>query len=265
MEKERNLYTIIFRCFLILIGAFLILDAIVTSRLGSINLGTIMPFVIGLPLLILGVLYNPITDVWNKYLIGRLIKWGMIVCYALFSLLFLTTTILIRLAADAPVPKKLDAMIVLGAGIIGERPSRTLAYRLDKAIEVFNNGNEDTVIIVSGGMGRDEKCSEAHVMKNYLIANGIPEGNILEEDKSTSTEENFSFSKALIDERLGTDVSICFVTTEFHVFRAKALAKGLGIDAEGIAAPDYAPLSLNNYFRECAAIVQHFLRGRLQF
>ncbi len=263
MKKERILQIIIFRCFLILLGAFLIVDAIVTAQLGSINLGTIMPFVIGLPLLILGIFYTPITAVWNKYLIGRLIKWGMIVCYALFSLLFFTTTMLIRLAADTPIPENPDAMIVLGAGIIGEHPSRTLAYRLDKAIEVFNSGNGDTVIIVSGGRGRDEDCSEAYVMKNYLIEKGIPESNILEEDKSTSTEENFSFSKALIDEKLGSDASICFVTTEFHVFRAKALAKRLGIDAVGIAASDYAPLSLNNYFRECAAIVQHFVRGRL--
>lgn len=263
MKKEGKLVIIIFRCFLVLLGAFFMLDAVFAAQLSNINLGIIMPFVIGLPLLILGVFYPTITKIWNEFRFLLLIKWGMIICYGLFSLLFLTTTMLIKTAASDPIPDNSDALIVLGAGIRGDRPSRILAYRLDKAIEVYDSLGGDVMIIVSGGMGNNEQYAESYVMKNYLVEHGVPADKIIEEDESTSTEENFLLSKALIEKKLGADASLCFVTTEFHVFRAERLAERLGVSAAGIAARDYAPLELNNYLRECAAIVQHFILGKL--
>ncbi len=251
------------RVFLVVFGALLILDTIFAANFSNINLGIVMPFVIGLPLLILGIFFTPITEFMNHGWFGQLIKWGMIGCYGLFTLLFLITTIIIKTAASRPMPSNPDAIIVLGAGIRGTNPSITLAKRLDKAKELLEGCDEHTLIIVSGGKGHDEVVSESTVMKNYLISKGVLADRIIEESSSTSTEENFLFSKAIIDEMRGKDSSIVFVTTGFHVYRAGKLAQRLGIDASGVAAKDFAPLAINNYLRECAAIVQHFILGKL--
>ena len=39
----------------------------------------------------------------------------------------------------------------------------------------------------------DEKVSEAEAIKNYLIAQGIPEKDIIIENRSTTTYENLLF------------------------------------------------------------------------
>ena len=75
-------------------------------------------------------------------------------------------------------------------------PSLTLKSRLDTAIEYLNITKDDTYIVVSGGQGNGENISEAKAMQRYLIQKGIEEEKIILEDKSTSTNENFKYSRA---------------------------------------------------------------------
>ena len=99
-------------------------------------------------------------------------------------------------------------------------------------------------------------------MQKYLVERkGIASDRILVEDKATSTLENFEYSKALIEETLGKNARIAFVTTDFHVFRASRVAKKAGIDAEGLAAPDVWYIRINNFLRECVGIVVYGVRG----
>ena len=65
-------------------------------------------------------------------------------------------------------------------------------------------------------------------MRRYLAARGIEESRILMEDKSMSTLESFLFSKALIDDAVGPDAKLVFVTTRFHVFRSEAYCPFVG-------------------------------------
>ena len=66
----------------------------------------------------------------------------------------------------------LDYIIVLGAQMKEKGPSAVLKFRLDKAYE-YLTANENTVCIVSGGQGRNEPCSEAEGMYQYLTGRGI--------------------------------------------------------------------------------------------
>ena len=54
----------------------------------------------------------------------------------------------------------LDYILVLGAQINKDGPSRALKYRLDKAAEYMER-NPETLCVVSGGQGFNEPCSEA--------------------------------------------------------------------------------------------------------
>ncbi|MCH5278481.1 MAG: YdcF family protein [Christensenellaceae bacterium] len=253
----------LWRIVLIIIGAALILNSLFVSTISSINLGVIMPFIIGLPLLVAGLLYGVLQPWWQTTLLGKLLKWGMVFAYAMFGLLLAVTTTLILVNSREPAEgQKTDVLIVLGAGIKGESPTVVLRNRLDRAVEYYEQ-NSDITIVVSGGQGTSEVTTEASVMKRYLVANGIPEDRIIEEGESQSTEENFLFSYRIIKEKFGANAKIAFVTTRFHVFRARLIAKKQGIEVFGIAAPDFSLVAFNNYLRECAAITQYAITGKI--
>jgi len=256
-------FAIVLRIFLIILGSALVLEGLAASTLQRLNLGVLMPIIIGAPLVLLGIFYAPISRFCAASAFGKFLKWGFIAAYALFTLLFATTTALILKNSALPKDKKADAVIVLGAAVRGGVPTVQLAFRLERALEYYRE-NPDILLVVSGGQGHDEAYPEAEVMKKWLVSHGIPEESIIEEAQATSTEENFLFSKALIDKALGgTEHEIAFVTNRFHVFRSERIAKKLGIDAFGIAAKEFKPIILNDFMRECAAIVQYFLSGKL--
>lgn len=157
-------------------------------------------------------------------------------------------------------------VVVLGAQIKGTRVSRSLKYRLDGAIEYYQKNN-DTTIVVSGGQGPDEVTTEAEVMKNYLLENGIPMENIIVEDRSTTTKENLLYSKELILQDCGQEslqgVAIC--SNNFHIFRAMQLAKNLGYEKpEGLATKSDSILLYNYMIRDSLAIFKEVLLGNIK-
>ena len=68
--------------------------------------------------------------------------------------------------------KNLDYIIVLGAQVKESGPSVVLRYRLDRAVSYLKE-NDNTLVIVSGGQGANEKATEASVMKEYLVNNAM--------------------------------------------------------------------------------------------
>jgi uncharacterized SAM-binding protein YcdF (DUF218 family) len=73
-------------------------------------------------------------------------------------------------------------------------------------------------------------------MKNYLISQGIPEDQIILEDKSSTTAENMSFSRDKIAEAGGLEGKIAYSTTNYHVFRGGLKARRVKMRAVGMGA-----------------------------
>lgn len=156
--------------------------------------------------------------------------------------------------------KDLTYLVVLGAQVQGETPSRSLQMRLDRAL-AYARENEDTVLVLSGGQGGGEDISEAECMRRYLLEAGISPDRLVVEDQSTSTLENLRFSDELTgcaSERTG------IVTNDFHVYRALRLAKKLGYQkAEGIAAASDPLLEVHMVVREVFALVKEKISGNI--
>lgn len=152
-----------------------------------------------------------------------------------------------------------DYLIVLGAGLRGEQISISLKYRLDTAIE-FNKENPNLKIIVSGGQGPGEDITEALAMRKYLVSNGVSEELIIEEDNSTSTYENFLFTKELLKKEFGDDnYTVTVITNGFHMHRAKYLGRKVGFTILGYPAPSHKSTALNYYFREFFAVIKAYI------
>jgi uncharacterized SAM-binding protein YcdF (DUF218 family) len=77
-----------------------------------------------------------------------------------------------------------------------------LAARLNKALEIYNAGTHAMPLLVpSGGQGFDEPRPESKAMKEFLLAQGASDVDVLEEDRARNTRENLEYSVALLKER----------------------------------------------------------------
>ena len=157
--------------------------------------------------------------------------------------------------------QNLDYIIVLGSQVKPSGPAVVTRMRLDKAYE-YASANPETIIIVSGGQGSNEPASEASVMKDYLVGRGINESRIIMEDQSTNTSENLQFCASMNEELTGSSVGI--VSSNFHIFRALAIAKKCGYtDVTGIPDDSVALYLPNNLIRESVGLLKDFLMGNL--
>lgn len=153
--------------------------------------------------------------------------------------------------------------IILGAGIRGEELSTTLRQRLDKAVKYYNLSENKPYIVVSGGQGKGESITEAEAMRRYLVSNGIPQHQIIKEDKSTNTFENFKFSKDVIEKhstKSVTNLKIKVITSDFHALRSNMIAERNGYSDitfyTNLTFPTLIPVS---YSREAFALVKSFV------
>lgn len=156
--------------------------------------------------------------------------------------------------------ENLEKVIVLGAQVKGDVPSRALKKRLDKALD-YAQKNESTILILSGGQGHGEEITEAECMRQYLVSHGISEERLILEEKSTSTKENLEFSNELTG-CAGAPTGI--LSNNFHVYRAVKLAKKLGYQQpKGIAAPSDAVMQVHYVVREVFALVKEKISGNI--
>ena len=125
--------------------------------------------------------------------------------------------------------KDIDCIIILGAGIWGDKPSPMLEDRLLEGINLYNN-NVSNKIIMSGDHGREE-YDEVNIMKNYAIEKGIPSENIFMDHAGFSTYESIYRAKEIFEAK-----KVVIVTQKYHLYRALYIANQLGLEAYGVGS-----------------------------
>lgn len=118
---------------------------------------------------------------------------------------------------------KYDVGIVLGGSLM-------IPNRCDKAIELYNN-NKINYILLSGGVGyfnRNRKNTEAKLMYDYLLENGISKDKILLEDRSRNTYQNALYCGILLGKKFDLENDkFLLITSESHMKRSYLLFKSL--------------------------------------
>ena len=154
-----------------------------------------------------------------------------------------------------------DAVVVLGAGVNGTVPSLALQTRIDAAAD-YLHAHPDIPAVLSGGRGPGEAITEAEAIYRGLVQQGVSPERLLLEEASTSTAENFAYSKEVLTAAgVDTDTAvIAVVSNDFHLYRAERIAQSLGLNATGVPAPLPWPfLSVNYYIREAFALANTLL------
>lgn len=192
--------------------------------------------------------------------------YGLAICYLIHMAQYVISVILCNL----PRPKKnQDYIIVLGCWIKNGKVTPILARRIDKAIAFYERQKElrePPKLVLSGGKGSDETCSEAEAMRVYALEKGMPEGQLLLEPNSVSTLENMKFSKELMDRESGGKPYRCiYATNNYHVLRAGIYARRAGLKVNGIGAKTALYYLPNAILREYIAYIYLYLKWNIAF
>ncbi|MCL2784732.1 MAG: YdcF family protein, partial [Propionibacteriaceae bacterium] len=248
---------ILFAIFVVVIlGVVLILNGFTMLRKEGRRLSNLLGLILGLVMVTYVVL--AIVSVVNNNAAAFLwvlfagIPMGYLgfgfVAYLLYSGLYLLMTKRFK--------KTPEAVIVLGSGLINNKVPPLLASRLNRGRSLVDQapGDHKPLLIVSGGQGSDERRSEASAMAEYLVDSGVRPESIIQEDLSTTTQENIAYSKDILN-RQGITGPVVAVTNNFHAFRAALILRRQKVKGYSLGSPTaryYWPAAT---IREYAAIL----------
>ena len=166
-------------------------------------------------------------------------------------------------AANYPLIRNVDVIVVLGAAQLDGRPGEALEARLIEAKRIYELGLASNIITVGAGAPGD-RTTEAAASKIWLVSNGIKSINItsLEVGRDTwvSTENYVKFMK------IKDMKDVIIVTDPFHCRRSMTMANDLGVVAS-CSPVQGGPNSLENsgkryLIREASAYLAYVSLGR---
>jgi SanA protein len=151
-----------------------------------------------------------------------------------------------------------DCILVLGAAVRGDTPSKMLQDRLDVAIALY----EDRVapkILLSGDNGQ-VYYNEVVVMQKYVLEAGVPAEDIFLDYAGFSTYESMYRARDVF--LVETAV---VVTQKYHLYRALQIGRALGLTVRGVAS-DQETYAGQDYrdLREIAARIKDVFQSILQ-
>ncbi len=113
--------------------------------------------------------------------------------------------------------------IVLGMALENGQPTKDLILRLDTA-EQYLEEYPEAKLILTGGNPDEAGRTEAAVMRELLTERGVPEENMILEDKAKSTRQNFTSTAGIID----PNEPVVLISSDYHMGRAVRMAEEAG-------------------------------------
>ena len=253
------------RVILFTIGIVIIVDCVALIVIGKINFGSVVPLLLGIVFVAHGLFWHAIRKFFSRnHWLNRLWYglWAVFTIWLISFGLFIWSLQQQITLSKGPAPT-VAAIIVLGSGTVAGKPTPTLAKRLDTAVPLIKS-QPNALVITSGGVGFQRTRSEADIMATYLHdSHDIAFERILQEGKSTSTEENLANSRDILEANgLSITEPIAIVTSDFHTIRAASIAKHQGYQQPiTVASPTPLSIRYNAWFREYFAFVSGWLLG----
>jgi hypothetical protein len=129
-----------------------------------------------------------------------------------------------------------EVALVLGSKVeLDGRPSARLQARLDKTLELYRAGCFPWVI-ASGGVGK-EGYDEAAVMRDYLVAGGIPADRVILDSAGNTTWLSALNTAGILQQRKMSQVLV--VSQYFHLPRARLALQRFGVKTVYSGHPDF--------------------------
>jgi uncharacterized SAM-binding protein YcdF (DUF218 family) len=166
-------------------------------------------------------------------------------------------------AANNPVTRQADVIVVLGAAQLDGRPGEALEARLVEAKRIYDLELAPTIITVGAGAPGD-RTTEAASGKYWLRTKGVPSTKITAVEIGRDTLTSTKAYAEVMRKRYVSDVII--VTDPFHCARAITMANDNGVLAT-CSPVQTGPNTLENsgyryLIREAAAYLAYITVGK---
>lgn len=206
---------------------------------------------------VLGFLTNPLLYVFGFLFAAAWIKkahlkkrffWIAVSLLLFFSNDFIANEVMQAWEVDATpyaaISKTYTWGIVLTGVTLNDREPADRVYfhhgadRVTHAIQLYKKGIIGKVII-TGGVGRVLTTGrpEADELASVMIMAGVPETDIVIERESVNTHENATRVKQILESEDGSNCLL--ITSAFHMRRANACFKKVGLNADTFSADFY--------------------------
>ncbi len=154
---------------------------------------------------------------------------------------------------------KSDVAVVLGAAVWSDnRPSPSLAFRVDKAAELYDNGMVSKIQLTGGNAPGE--LSEAEVSLNHVLKKGVKRSDVWVEKNTTSTIEQITFIKNDLLKN-GKINSVTIISDIYHLQRVKEICRFYNINADAAASNLNLKTDKIIFYqlRECVALLLFWL------
>ena len=192
-----------------------------------------MPLTLVLLLLVIAIIFTPKSR-------GRKILGIGVLILVFFSNPFLSNLALI--AWEPPyksfeeIPNREFGIVLTGVTNLNKTATdRTFfskgADRITQALQLYRMGKIKKILITGGqGLNPTNPYSEAELLKRFLIMTGMPDTDILIEEKSVNTRENALFTKEFLKKNgIAIDQEFVLITSAFHMHRSKKCFDKVGL------------------------------------
>jgi uncharacterized SAM-binding protein YcdF (DUF218 family) len=129
-------------------------------------------------------------------------------------------------AANNPIVREADVIVVLGAAQLNGKPGETLEARLVEAKRIYELGYAPLIITVGAGAPGD-RTTEAASGKYWLRMNGVLAKDIIAIEEGRDTLVSTKAFASIMKKRYVSDVII--VTDPYHCKRAMSMADDQGV------------------------------------
>lgn len=149
--------------------------------------------------------------------------------WALRSMILLGTAVILFFFGKVTVGSLIQTAqpaqhaIVLGMALQNGKPTEDLLSRLDTAQRYLEQNPGSTLILTGGNAGEDGR-TEAAVMRDLLLEQGVSEESLRLEDQAATTKENFRNTAQMID----PSAPVVLISSNYHMDRAVRTAKSAG-------------------------------------
>lgn len=152
--------------------------------------------------------------------------------------------------------------LVFGAAVHkNSLPGPGIARRVETATRLYHEGLLQHIIL-SGGKGDAGAASEAQVMRDVALDDGIKEGDLTLEGDSRSTWENLMYSRPLT----GSCTTVIGISDRYHLARITFLAHLQGWGSLQTLPSDLEPpwpFQMKSIAREVAAMAYYIILSPL--
>ncbi len=180
----------------------------------------------------------------------RLLLWLVILVVAYTTVTFVQ----VWMASRRDEAQSAQAIVVLGAAQYNGVPSPVLKARLDHALDLYEDGLAELIVVTGGGQPGD-LTTEASAAAQYLTDRDVPESAIRREITSANTWQSLAAAaRFLAEEEID---NVILVSSPYHSMRIAQIAGEVGLTGHPSptrTSPEGANASFSDLAKETVAV-----------